>query len=69
MKKKWLIGLMALCLLLATVGFVGCGESGSNADNTGGANTEQGDGNGDNNTPTPEKPNEEEKPEEEKPVE
>ncbi len=28
MKKKWLIGLMALCLSCATIGFVGCGESG-----------------------------------------
>ena len=44
MKKKWLIGLMALCMSCATVAFVGCGESG-NEDNTGGGEyTEQGVG-------------------------
>ncbi len=62
MKKKWLIGLMALCLSFATIAFVGCGEN-DNGDNT---NTEQGGGNenddtqgGDNSndsTPTPETP-------------
>ena len=62
MKKKWLIGLMVLCLSFATIAFVGCGEN-DNGDNT---NTEQGGGNenddtqgGDNSndsTPTPETP-------------
>ena len=46
MKKKWLVGLMALCMSFATVGFVGCGETPPNDDDT---NTEQGGDNTGNN--------------------
>ncbi|MBQ7924655.1 MAG: leucine-rich repeat protein [Clostridia bacterium] len=43
MKKKWLLGLLALCMSVATVAFVGCGEDG--AGNTGNdTSTEQGGG-------------------------
>lgn len=48
MKKKWIAGLLALCMCLSTVGFVGCGENNDTGDN--GGNTEQ-DG---NDTTTPE---------------
>lgn len=52
MKKKWLIGLMALCLSFATIAFVGCGESCNGDNESGDTNIEQGG----EETPTPEKP-------------
>ena len=40
MKKKWIAGLLALCMCLSTVGFVGCKEDDGTGEN--GGNTEQG---------------------------
>ena len=52
-KKKWLLGLLALCMSMTASVFVSCGEDADNEDVGGNTNTEQ---NGE--TPTPETPNE-----------
>ena len=44
MKKKWLLGLLALCISVATVAFVGCGESDGDDVGNNDTNTEQGGG-------------------------
>ncbi len=41
MRKKWLLSFAALCLSLATVGFIGCGEDGEEVDDNADTNTEQ----------------------------
>lgn len=58
MKKKWLLGLMALTMAFATMGFVGCGESdgandGGNTEQNGGTIAPDGGGEGSGGDETP----------------
>ena len=44
MKKKWLLGLLALCMSVSAFAFVGCGENDGENDANDGENTEQSGG-------------------------